>query len=77
MELVDICETQEWIEQNLKGIFRLDGLKNGLTFSESKFEIEILKGPKLVYLGIHQEDKRTKGVAETRPYLDIGRIKDF
>jgi len=67
---VNICRANSFFEARLKGLFKRDG-----KWVSSKWSYTICpKSTTRCFIGLHQEDERIYGVAELRPYLDIGFV---
>lgn len=72
-----VCETQGWHCFSFKSAFVKCVETNNETspyFSpKAYFELNLTEKTRLVF-GVHQEDERAPGVAETRPIIDIGIV---
>lgn len=74
-ETVNVCLTKGWQELKLKGKFIKsideDNKKIEHFCSRWYYQVDVTKKSKVI-IGLHQEDERTQGVKQTRPYIDIG-----
>lgn len=74
-ETVTVCLTRGWQELKLKGKFIKsiddDNKKIEHFCSRWYYQVDVTKKSKVI-IGLHQEDERTLGVKQTRPYIDIG-----
>jgi calpain-15 len=67
---VNICRANSFYEARVKGCFHTQGK---WVTSKWHYTLKPLTSTK-VFIGLHQEDERMYGVAESRPYLDIGFV---
>lgn len=74
-ETINVSFTKGWQELKLKGKFIKsideDNKKIEHFCSRWYYQVDITKKSKVI-IGIHQEDERSLGVKQTRPYIDIG-----
>ena len=74
-ETINVCMTRGWQELKLKGKFikSIDEDNNKIEHFCSRwyYQMDVTKKSKII-IGLHQEDERTLGVKQTRPYIDIG-----
>ena len=71
-----VCRTQiNWTEVRLSGKFirvqDMDNLLHEVTLSKWYYSCEIVGRPRRVFVSLHQEDERIRGVLLKRPYMDI------
>lgn len=74
-ETINVCLTRGWQELKLKGKFIKsideDNKKIEHFCSRWYYQIDVKTRSKVI-IGLHQEDERSLGVKQTRPYIDIG-----
>lgn len=74
-QTINVCLTRGWQELKLKGKFIKsideDNKKIEHFCSRWYYQVDITEKSKVI-IGLHQEDERTLGVKQTRPYIDIG-----
>ena len=72
---LNLCRVKNWEEVRIKGKFiRVQDIEDSnleVVLSKWYYSFDITT-PTKIFLSIHQEDERIKGVLARRPYLDIG-----
>lgn len=72
---LNVCRVKNWEEVRIKGKFiRIQDIEDPnveIVISKWYYSVD-LHEPTRLFLGLHQEDERVKGVISRRPYLDIG-----
>ena len=72
---LNVCRVQNWNEVRIKGKFlRIQDIEDPqIEVVQSKwyYQIEVVDQPARIFIGLHQEDERIKGVLLRRPYLDL------
>jgi calpain-15 len=73
---LNVCRVKDWNEIRIKGKFvRVQDAEQAsilAVWSKSYYSFDITESKNKVFITIHQEDERIKGVDLRRPYLDIG-----
>lgn len=72
---LNVCRVQNWNEIRIKGKFlRVQDIEQTqieAVLSKWYYQVEVKDQPARVFIGLHQEDERIKGVILRRPYLDV------
>ena len=72
---LNVCRVKNWNEVRIRGKFiRVQDIDNSmLEVVMSKFYYQLdVPEPSRIFVALHQEDERIKGVLLRRPYLDMG-----
>lgn len=71
-----MCRVKDWNEIRVKGKFvRVQDAEQAsilAVWSKSYYSFDVMDQKNKVFITIHQEDERIKGVDLRRPYLDVG-----
>ena len=71
---LNVCRIKNWDEVRIKGKFiRVQDIEDPqveIVISKWYYSIDLQETTK-IFIGLHQEDMRIKGVAQRRPYLDL------
>ena len=71
-----VCRVKEWHEVRLPGkfvrIFDIEDDTYEAVLSKWFYHLEVNDRPQRVFITVHQEDERIKGVMLRRPYCDVG-----
>jgi calpain-15 len=72
---MNICRIRNWEEVRLKGKFiRVQDIEDSnveVVLSKWYYSLDLSESTKM-FIGLHQEDERIKGVLARRPYLEVG-----
>ena len=73
---LNVCRVRNWNEIRLKGKFlRIqDAEQAQIEAVQSKwyYSFDVLEGQTRIFISLHQEDERVKGVYLRKQYLDLG-----
>jgi calpain-15 len=72
---LNVCRVQNWNEIRIKGKFlRVQDIEQPsieVVLSKWYYQVEVKDQPARIFIGLHQEDERIKGVLLRRPYMDV------
>jgi calpain-15 len=71
---VNICHVSSYQEARMKGLFKKVVVNNRLRVTSQWYYSVTASSTAEVYIGLHQNDKRTYGVADKQSYVDLGLV---
>jgi hypothetical protein len=75
---LNVCRAKDWNEIRVKGKFiRVQDAEHSsilAVWSKNYYSFDVKDCKNKVFITLHQEDERIKGIDLFRPYLDIGIV---